>query len=74
MSQRWRHSTIPRRISFIGACVCMFLAMLTSRLALADSFTGQLPWAGHWLTSVVLGVVSFALGFFYFGRHSEDTR
>ncbi|NYH77077.1 hypothetical protein FHR84_000391 [Actinopolyspora biskrensis] len=73
MSQHRRRSTIARRISFVGACVCMLLAMLTSRLAVADGFTGQFPWAGHWVTSVALGAVSFALGFFYFGRRSGDT-
>jgi hypothetical protein len=73
MSQRWRRSTVARRISLVGACVCMFLAILTSRLAVADSFTAQFPWARHWVTSVVLVIVSFSLGFFYFGRQNSDT-
>ncbi len=51
----------------------MSLAMLTSRAAVADSFTGQFPWAGHWVTTVVLGIASFALGFFYFGSNKNDT-
>ncbi|MGJ7905442.1 hypothetical protein ACOQFL_03055 [Actinopolyspora sp. H202] len=73
MSQRRRLSTFARRLCLVGACLFMLLAVVTNRLAVADSFTGQIPWAGHWLTSVVLGVASFALGFGYFGPRDNDT-
>lgn len=70
-NQRWWRSTIARRVYLVGACVFVLLAMLTARAAVADSFTGQFAWAGHWATTVALGVGAFALGFFYLGSREE---
>lgn len=70
--QRWWRSTIARRVYLVGACVFMLLATLTTRAGVADSFTGQFAWAGHWITTVVLGVGAFALGFFYLGSREKE--
>lgn len=69
---RWWRSAIARRVYLVGACAFMLLAMLTTRAGVADSFTGQFAWAGHWITTVLLGVGAFALGFFYFGSREQE--
>ncbi|GAB3675787.1 hypothetical protein [Saccharopolyspora tripterygii] len=71
--QRWWRSPIARRVSLAGAFVLLLLATLTARASVVDSVTGQFPFAGHWITAVVLGVVAFGLGAFYFGTREDDT-
>lgn len=70
--QRWWRSTIARRVCFVGACVFMLVAVLTTRAGVADSFTGQFAWAGHWITTVVLGAGAFTLGFCYLGSREKE--
>ncbi|SDR14877.1 hypothetical protein [Actinopolyspora saharensis] len=72
MSQPRRRSTFARRLAFVGACACMLFMIVINRASVADSFTERFPWTGHWLTSVVFGVVAFALGAFSATREDND--